>query len=134
MEIYFNTNIKHLRKSKGLKLEDMGPLMGIGRSTLSNYENGRFEPDLHKLVSLADFYGVTVDELLKKDLSGVSSNKAGIDTSMSMTQIVSEFNQMKMMMGKMEAVIKPYEKLHDSNTGTPPKTPPKTPPISKNKD
>lgn len=37
----------------------------LGEKVLSNYENGKREPSNDMLIALADFYGVTVDELLR---------------------------------------------------------------------
>lgn len=40
---------------------------GISTSTLSNWKHGNYTPKVDKLKILADYFGVTVDYLLKSD-------------------------------------------------------------------
>lgn len=41
----------------------------ITRATWSNYENNITQPSLDKLVDIAKFFGITIDDLLLKDLA-----------------------------------------------------------------
>jgi transcriptional regulator with XRE-family HTH domain len=56
--------IKRLRKDKGLTQEEAAKRLGMVRSTYSNYENGKREPDFETAKKIADFYDKTVDYLL----------------------------------------------------------------------
>ena len=54
-----------LRKDKGLNLEELSKLTGISKSALGNYEKEDYKEINHgNLITLADFYGVSVDYLL----------------------------------------------------------------------
>ena len=54
-----------LRKDKGLNLEELSELTGISKSALGSYEKENVKEINHGyLVTLADFYGVSVDYLL----------------------------------------------------------------------
>ena len=54
-----------LRKDKGLNLEELSELTGISKSALGNYEKEDYKEINHgNLITLADFYGVSVDYLL----------------------------------------------------------------------
>ena len=54
-----------LRKDKGLNLEELSKLTGISKSALGSYEKEDFKEINHgNLITLADFYGVSVDYLL----------------------------------------------------------------------
>ena len=54
-----------LRKDKGLNLEELSELTGISKSALGSYEKEDFKEINHgNLITLADFYGVSVDYLL----------------------------------------------------------------------
>lgn len=62
-------NIKYLRKSMGYTQTDMCRLLKISQPALANYENGARIPSIEGLLNISEFFGVTVDDLLKKDLS-----------------------------------------------------------------
>lgn len=60
--------IKELRKEKGLTLKQMGQLLNMLDSTLSQYENGRRKPKEEMWQKLADFFDVSVPYLQGKIL------------------------------------------------------------------
>ena len=54
-----------LHKDKGLNLEELPKLTGISKSTLARYEaNDYKEINYGNLITLADFYEVSIDYLL----------------------------------------------------------------------
>lgn len=57
-------NLKNLRKKRNLTQKDVADAIGITFQTYSYYETGRTKPTPETLCKLADFFGVTVDELL----------------------------------------------------------------------
>lgn len=57
--------LKELRKAKGISLKELGSIVGVAESTMSLYENGKRQPDYETLLKLAEFFGVTVDYLLR---------------------------------------------------------------------
>ena len=69
-----NTNIKLLRKQKSLTQEIMASAIGISRSKLAGYESS-VNPPLDTLVKISDTLGVSVDILLREDLSSYSEYK-----------------------------------------------------------
>lgn len=60
--------LKSLRESKGLKQLDIANMLGVSRTTYTQYETGKSEPDLGTVAKLADFFGVTTDYLLGLDI------------------------------------------------------------------
>lgn len=48
---------------------DMPDLVKVSRVTWSNYENDHTQPDIDKLIDIADFFEVSIDHLLKTNLS-----------------------------------------------------------------
>ncbi|WP_247827874.1 helix-turn-helix domain-containing protein [Arthrobacter antioxidans] len=62
--ISLGRRVRHLRKAKGLTLDDLGAAVGTVASQLSLVENGKREPKLGMLQRLAAALGVTIDELL----------------------------------------------------------------------
>ena len=55
--MYFNTNIKFLRKHRGRTQDDIAFALQMKRSTLSGYENGVSEPNLEALVAFSKYFG-----------------------------------------------------------------------------
>lgn len=57
-------NLFALRKSKGLSREAVARKLEISARTYERYEKNLRDPDAPLLVKLADFFGVTLDELV----------------------------------------------------------------------
>ena len=52
-----------LRKEKNLSQEELAAVLNVSRQAVSRWETGLAAPSLDKLQFLAEFYGVTLDEL-----------------------------------------------------------------------
>ncbi|RYZ18223.1 MAG: helix-turn-helix domain-containing protein [Chitinophagaceae bacterium] len=67
---YFAQNLKHLRKRSARTQEQLGQEVRLGRTTIANYESGLSGPtDPEVLVRLSHLFGVSIDELLTRDLA-----------------------------------------------------------------
>lgn len=55
--------IKQLRKSKNLKQDELGDVLGLSRPQISNLERGLRNFNLHQIKLLADYFGVSLDTL-----------------------------------------------------------------------
>lgn len=62
----FSDMLKRLRKEKGLSQLDLGSILGVGKSTISMYENGQRKPSFEMLETIADFFNVDMDYLMGK--------------------------------------------------------------------
>ena len=62
------TNLKYLRKKKGKTQDALSTELNIGRTTLANYEAGISEPNLETLKTFSKFFGISVDDLLSKNM------------------------------------------------------------------
>ncbi len=69
-----NLNIKFLRKRKNLTQESLAQALGISRSKLAGYESN-INPPIETLVKLSDYLGISLDILLKEELSSYSEYK-----------------------------------------------------------
>lgn len=56
--------LKELREKKGLLQKDVANYLKIARNTYSQYEIGAREPDIITLISLADYFDVSIDYLV----------------------------------------------------------------------
>lgn len=64
--VTFGQRLRHLRRTRGLTLADLGERVGRAPSQLSLLENGRREPKLSLLSAIATALDVSVDDLLRK--------------------------------------------------------------------
>src|SRR5215470_14885507 len=69
-----NQNLKYLRKLRGWTQEEFAQKLRIKRSLLGAYEEERAEPRLDVLEAVCDIFKLTLDDLLRKDVSDNKSN------------------------------------------------------------
>ena len=71
-----DNKIRELRKSRGLSQSSLAKILGVAQNTLSYWENGRFDVDNKSLALMADFFGVSVDYLLGREIAQKESPAA----------------------------------------------------------
>lgn len=59
------TNIQFYRKQKNMTQEDLAEFMNVSRQTVSKWESDTAFPETDKLITLSDYFGCTLDELIK---------------------------------------------------------------------
>lgn len=69
-----NKNIKYLRKLRGWTQEEFSQKLRIKRSLLGAYEEERAEPRIDVLEVVCDIFKLTMDDMLRKDLSENKGN------------------------------------------------------------
>src|SRR5690349_23307602 len=69
-----NQNLKYLRKLRGWTQEEFAQKLRIKRSLLGAYEEERAEPRIDVLEVVCDIFKLTLDDLLRKDLSDTKTN------------------------------------------------------------
>lgn len=60
----FHEKLQELRKQKNLTQEELSEILFVSRTAISKWESGRGYPSIDSLKAIADFFGVTIDELL----------------------------------------------------------------------
>jgi len=73
--MYFDSNIKLLRKRKRLTQDEAAINLQMKRSTLSGYENRVAQPGLEILLLFSSYYNIATDTLLKVDLAKLSETQ-----------------------------------------------------------
>ena len=71
---YLETNLHYLRIKRGLSQKELGSLLFMAHQTISNHELGKSQPDLECMQKYADFYQVSLSDLIHVDLSKVNKN------------------------------------------------------------
>jgi transcriptional regulator with XRE-family HTH domain len=67
-----SNNIKFLRKREHLTQEQLAQKIGIKRSLIGAYEEGRADPRLNNLLKMSELFKVSVDTLISRDVSDPS--------------------------------------------------------------
>jgi len=65
----FSEILRELREEKGLSQKQLSNIVGISQSSVAKWELSKVEPSAGALITLANFFGITVGQLL-----GVESN------------------------------------------------------------
>ena len=68
-------NISTLRKAKKLTQSELAEKLNYSDKTISKWENDDTSPDIETLISLSDFFGVTLDELCKRVITSSKADK-----------------------------------------------------------
>ena len=69
-----NRNLKYLRKLRGWTQDEFSARLNIKRSLLGAYEEERAEPRIDVLEIVCDMFKLTLDDLLRRDLSEQTGN------------------------------------------------------------
>lgn len=65
----FGDQLKEIRISLHKTLLDVEKATGISNQNLSRWENNKVIPSIDFCIKLADYYGVTLDELVGREFS-----------------------------------------------------------------
>ena len=66
----FSKSLRDIRKKSGKKQREAAEYLGLNIRTYQYYEGGQNEPNISTLVKLADFFMVSLDELVGRDWGG----------------------------------------------------------------
>lgn len=82
----FSKKLFELRKAKGLSQEELAEKLNVSRQTLSKWELGTSAPDMERLIAIADYFELSLDELV------LGKEKAS-DSSGDTKDVVKQFNE-----------------------------------------
>jgi transcriptional regulator with XRE-family HTH domain len=67
----FGKNLQHLRKLKSITQEALAEKMAVSRQTISKWESDAAYPEMEKLFALSDLFNISLDKLLREDLTKI---------------------------------------------------------------
>lgn len=77
------TNIQFYRKQKNMTQEGLAEFMNVSRQTVSKWESDTAFPETDKLITLSEYFGCTLDELIKGSAEeSFTEDTAGYDKEM----------------------------------------------------
>lgn len=65
----FKYNLKLSRKNKGITIKELADAIGVKAYTISDWEKGRSEPNISNLIKLADYFNLSIDFLVGKNIN-----------------------------------------------------------------
>lgn len=63
----FHEKLQYLRKQNGLTQDELAKALFVSRAAVSKWESGKGYPNIESLKIIAEFFGLTVDELLSSN-------------------------------------------------------------------
>lgn len=73
--MFLSKNLKFLRESNSRQSQEaLANALGVTRSAISSYEDGRAEPKLVVMNRIANYFNITLDQLLNSDLARIGSD------------------------------------------------------------
>lgn len=66
---FINQNIKFLRKQKGFTQQTFADELGVKRSLIGAYEEGRAKPNIQVQLAISKMFSISLEQLLTEDLS-----------------------------------------------------------------
>lgn len=56
-------HLEKLRKSKGIKQEELAAALQVSRQTIGSLENGRYNPSIQLAFKIARYFGMSIEEI-----------------------------------------------------------------------
>lgn len=61
----FGNRLYELRKSKNVSQEELAELLDVSRQSISKWENDKAYPEMTRLLFMSDYFGVSLDYLMR---------------------------------------------------------------------
>jgi transcriptional regulator with XRE-family HTH domain len=88
-----NENLKRLRLSRHLTQMQLAEKLNVSQSTITSWENGKRRPDLDFIPVIAEFYGVSINDIYGTDDQNPDSTDALDDKFIHLVHLLSPENR-----------------------------------------
>lgn len=99
-QIKIGAFLKALRKTKELTQEQLAEKLNVSNRTVSRWETGRSMPDIGMLVVLAEFYDVSIPEIIYAERKSENMNQETRETAAAM----AEYSRNEVKAGKQKVI------------------------------
>ncbi len=99
-QIKIGSFLKELRKEKNLTQEILAEKLNVSNRTVSRWETGSNMPDISMLVEIADFYDVSIPEIINGERKSEKMNKETRETAAAM----AEYSRNEVKNGKQKVI------------------------------
>ncbi len=94
--------LKELRREKGVTQEQLSEILGVTSRSISRWENGVNMPDFDLIIEIANYYDVSIDELLDAERKNEMVDKKTEETIL---KVADYKNDEKMILSKRMRVL-----------------------------
>lgn len=115
-EIFFAKNLNYLRRRKKLSQVQLAKELEISRNKIASYEGKGIEPKLSILIKMAEFFEVSLDDFLTKNIHNVGfinvkkSNVTLEDMDESLEQSIQDFAS---NVNHVEKIVEGYQHFRE---------------------
>lgn len=99
-QIKIGAFLKELRKEKKLTQEQLAEKLSVSGRTVSRWETGSNMPDISMLVEIADFYDVSIPEIIHGERKSENMNQETRETAVAM----AAYSQNEVKTGKQKVI------------------------------
>lgn len=71
----FGKNLQALRKAKNITQETLAEELNISRQAIGKWESGTVYPDAERLIQISEYFGISLDSLVKGNINSASDVK-----------------------------------------------------------
>lgn len=81
-----------LRKKSGLSQEQLAEQLNVSRQAISKWESGASIPETEKLITISNYFNVSLDYLMKDKVEEISSENTGDESSNGRIKCIAGFS------------------------------------------
>lgn len=111
----FCDRLKEVRKLQNITQSELASAIGMSRQTITKYESGERFPDEITLVNIANYFSVSLDYLLDRNIGNAEQIATAITTNLNKIGLLDAQHDAKVefIVNAMEALIKEFEKYEN---------------------
>ena len=98
----FCDKLLQLRREKGFSQEQLADLLNVSRQSVSKWEAGSTMPELDKIVTISDIFGVSVDYLVRDNTTEREQIKTVVTTADN-TAVMEQLGEIRQYLKKRES-------------------------------
>ena len=76
--MFLGYRLKELRKKRNISQAELGKLLGVTKVSISGYENGTRVPSMEVLLNIVNFFDISADYILGRELNVVCENDQNV--------------------------------------------------------
>lgn len=74
MALFFNNNLKHVRKMLNVSQQELADQINMDRSTISRWENNEMEATLDNAIQVANAFNISIADFIARDLTKLGTD------------------------------------------------------------
>ncbi len=99
-QVKIGSFLKELRKEKNLTQENLAEQLSVSNRTVSRWETGSNMPDIGMLIEIAEFYDVSIPEIINGERKSENMNQETKETANAM----AEYSRNEVKNGKLKVI------------------------------